>query len=97
MSDNVESESLHLVEGESLGCAVTIDGDGDVVVVLWVMKEGVPYTVALEAQGARALAGSLLGMADEVDELTMNISNMTDAEIALELDRITKGLAGQED
>ncbi len=62
-------QGKNITEGESMGIGLTLDREGDPIVLLWVSHGGENYGVALTEEAAIALAQSLVGMASEITQL----------------------------
>jgi len=92
MSDSNGQPSQNITEGESLGIGLTIDGDGDPVVLLWVAHGGENFGVALTEDAALALSQSLIGMASEITKMR-DMVDLTPEEMSEKMGQIIRDVA----
>jgi hypothetical protein len=86
------SQGRNVTEGESLGIGLTLDREGDPIVLLWVEHENDHYGVALTEDAALALAQSLIGMASEITQLRDTV-DLTPEELDERMRKIVQDVA----
>lgn len=84
--------SPNISEGHNLGLGMTVDSDGDMVVLLWVDYGQEHYGVALSENAALALSQSLTRMASEITQIG-DASRLTPEELDARMGEVIKGIA----
>jgi len=82
----------NITEGDNLGIGLTLDSDGDPIVLLWVSHGEASYGVALTETSALALSQSLTGMASEITKIRDEV-DLTPEELDERMRRIIDGVA----
>ncbi len=94
MSDinGTPQQAKNITEGESMGIGLTLDREGDPIVLLWVSHGGESYGVALTEDATIALSQSLIGMASEITQLR-DIADITPEELDERMRRVIQDVA----
>lgn len=90
--------SQSIIEGDNIGVGLTIDKDGDPVVLVWISQLGQHLGVALTEEAALALSQTLVGMASEITK-AKDEADITPEELNIRLQKIVEDVAnrGHED
>jgi hypothetical protein len=86
------SHTANITEGTNLGLGMTVDSDGDMVVLLWVDHGGEHYGVALTENAALALSQSLTSMASEITKIG-DATRFTPEELDARMSEVIKGIS----
>lgn len=85
----------NIIEAENLAVGLTLDREGDPIVLLWVTHDDDNYGVVLTEDAAIAVAQSLVGMASEITKLR-DETDVTLEELDERMRRIIQDVAGED-
>jgi len=74
-----------------MGIGLTLDSDGDPIVLLWVEHDGEHYGVALSEQSAISLSSSLITMASEITQVR-DQENVSPEELDERMRKLIQGI-----
>ena len=84
--------ATNITEGDALGIGLSLDQDGDPIVLMWVSHGSEHYGIALTEDSAIALAQSLIKMASEITQIRDTV-DLTPEELNERMRNVIDGVA----